>query len=237
MLILILITSLILISCSRVPEPPQDEIGKKVIPVFEVFGYARCQNCPIVKHATDSLKRLYADSISVLEYHLRQLGDTLSPEEISEKTELYGIGTSAPVTIIQGIHKLEGAESDESTQFLKFDTYYKSLRLSVDSIGLYMTIDTTHDSIHITFYADSSDNINTDQNVLFVIIKEDSVFFPLSGAEDSIYHNVVKKLEVLSPNLPQYISFKKEYLDQKTIVGMIQDTGNKKILSVSQRRF
>ncbi len=225
-------------SCSRVPEPPAEEAGQSIIPVFEVFGYARCQNCPIVEHAVDSLKKLYGDSIAVLEYHLRwDGGDTISPEDIDLKTILYAISNAAPVTIIQGVHRVDGAESDESAQIEKFDTYYKSLRLLNDSINLIISFDTTGDSLLITFNCDSLQSIDTTTSVLFVAITEDSVFFALSGAEDSVYNNVVRKLLLLPSNLPQSVSFKKDYLSGKTVVAMIQDTVNKNILSVTQRRF
>lgn len=236
-LFLSFITYLVVQSCSKVPKIPKVDEGKKNIPVFEVFGYARCSNCPIVDHAVDSLKALYKDSIAVLEYHLQNLGDTLSPEEIDMKIDLYDIGNSVPSTIIQGIYRIDGAEDTEDKQITKFNSYYKSLRLLRDSVGIYMSLDTINDSIQITFYADSSQYIDTLKDVLFVIITEDSVLFKQSGASDSIFNNVVRYITLLPTTLPQSLNFGKAYLRKKCVIGMVQDTLNNNIISTIQRRF
>lgn len=233
----ILPIAFIILSCSRVPPVPRTDVEKKIIPVFEVFGYARCSNCPLVEHATDSLKALYKDSVSILEYHLRLLGDTLSPEEINTKTELYNIQNTAPCTIIQGTRRIDGAEDSEETQLESFKSYYNALRAQKDSVGLYLTTDTMNDTIIITLDADSIMNIDTLKDVIFLSITEDSVFFQLSGAEDSIYNNVVREMKLLPSTLPQTLSFSKEYLRQKHLIMMLQDTVNKNIISVAQRRF
>ncbi len=229
---------LILMSgCSRLPPLPENTEGIKQTPVFEVFGYARCSNCPIVEHAVDSLKSLYQDSIIVLEYHLRLLGDTLSPSNINGRTDFYNIGTSVPVSIIQGTYRIDGAEDNTQNQIVKFQNYYTSLRRGTDSVILRIQADTMGDSVDIIFNADSVQNIDTLSDALFVLITEDSIKFVQSGAEDSTYNNVVTFYKKLSGTLPVLIKFNKNNIEGKNIVGILQDTTAKNILSSTQRRF
>ena len=224
--------------CSRVPPHPEQEGGeRKQIPVFEVFGYARCSNCPIVERAVDSLKRVYKDSIIVLEYHMRLAGDTISPENIDERISFYDIGNAAPVTIIQGIHKINGAESDVPSQIVSFENYYSSLRARTDSVGLKILIDTTWDSIEFVFDADSLMNADSTRDVLFVMLTEDSVKFVQSGATDSIYNNVVRYFESLPGKLPLKFKMELSMVEGKNFVAILQDTVTKNIISGHQRRF
>ncbi len=227
----------VLFSCSRLPPKPELPSKKRQIPVFEVFGYARCSNCPIVEHATDSLKKVYTDSIIILEYHLRIAGDTISPQNIETRASFYNIGNAVPITIIQGIYRIEGAESDVTTQFSTFKDYFLSLRERTDSVGLLVTIDTVEDSIEFTIDVDSAENVDTATEVFILLLTEDSVRFIQGGATDTIYNNVVKYYRTFPVTLPFRARMATNMVRNRNFIVLIQDSASKNIVSGFQRRF
>ena len=202
-----------------------------------MFGYARCSNCPIVEHAVDSLKKVYKDSIIVLEYHLRLAGDTISPENVSDRATFYNIGNAVPVTMIQGIYRIDGAENDVPSQLSSFQDYFNSLKEKSDSVGLKALIDTVRDSVEFTFDIDSFENVDTLREILIVLLTEDSVKFIQSGASDTFYNNVVRFYKEFSGVFPFKFKISQYTLKNRNFVAILQDTVTKNIVSELQRRF
>ncbi len=219
------------LSCSRLPQI-EEPSSKTMVPVFEVFGYARCSNCPNVERALDSLKHIYGDSVIVLEYHMRVLGDTLSPISILERQGLYNIGTSAPVTIVQGTQRIEGATG---VSLSLFENYYNSIRRFDDSVGLYFEHQWLGDSLLININIENALDFSGAR--LFLFLTQDSVFFKQSGAPDSIFNNVVRHYESFEATFPKAWSAHRFLVSGKTLVILLQDTVNLKIFSATQRRF
>jgi len=161
------------LSCSKLPEIPRSTT-KPMTPVFEVFVYARCPNCPVVEDVLDSLKKVYSDSVVVLEYHLRVLGDTLSPENISERQALYNVGNQAPITVIHGEEKIIG---NQGVTYDGFATYYRSVRSGrEDSLGVNGVLrEQSGDSLTFLFQCDTL--LNLESSKAFAFLTCDSVFF------------------------------------------------------------
>ncbi|HOK22951.1 MAG TPA: hypothetical protein PKU94_02345 [Candidatus Hydrothermia bacterium] len=220
-----------LIACSRLPESNEPPT-QPVIPVFEVFGYARCANCPVVEHALDSLKENYGDSIVVLEYHMRILGDTLSPKTIEERESIYGIGTAAPITIVHGEVILQGSEGINTELFRN---YYNSIRHKEDSVLLNISMATDADSFKFTVSAEGE--LDPGAKKLYAFVTQDSIVFKQVGAPDTIFNNVVRFLISMPPEFPVRVNISKTVFNHGIFVALVQDTLSKKILSVAQRRF
>jgi hypothetical protein len=220
-----------LISCSRLPQLPE-HTAMPVIPVFEVFGYARCSNCPVVEKSLDTLKQEFGDSVVVLQYHMRILGDTLSPASISERQTLYNIGFSAPVTIVHGEERIEGASG---VNLSMFENYYRALRNREDSVVLKLTYIDQGDTAKLIVGVENP--IDFQGKKLFLFVTRDSVFFKQSGAPDSIFNNVVRFYLSAKPQFPFELKIAENILTGGNFVALLQDTVNLKILSAVQRRF
>ncbi|MDI6850827.1 MAG: hypothetical protein QMD82_02690 [bacterium] len=210
------------------PEPT----SQPIIPVFEVFGYARCPNCSIVEKSLDSLKQNLSDSVVVLQYHMRTLGDTLSPESILERQNLYNIGSSAPVTIIHGEERIEGSSG---VSLSMFENYYRALRSREDSLGLKVTYIDEGDTARMIIGA--AGEFSLERLKLFVFLTRDSIIFKQPGAPDSIFNNVVTFYRSSVAAIPYEMKVDKNLLIGGNFVAFLQDTVNLKIISVLQRRF
>ena len=178
---------LFFLSCSEIPPKPEISGEQKLSPpVLEMFGYARCSNCPEVEEALDQLKTVYEDSIIVIQYHLRLLGDTLSPEEVNVRANFYNVDNIAPVTFINGIQKITGAPDSAYVTFYNYFWNAKRNPIIFD-----MKIDTADETLSInitipdTILIDPSDS-------LYVIATIDSIYFAQPGAPDSMFNNVAK---------------------------------------------
>ncbi|MGB9824282.1 MAG: hypothetical protein ACPLN0_05175 [Candidatus Hydrothermia bacterium] len=220
------------LSCSRAPERPQ--VSKSAIPVFEVFGYARCPNCPVVEDVVDSLKKIYGDSVVVLEYHLRLLGDTLSPVNIDERRNLYGLPMQAPISVVHGQEIIMGSQD---VTFERFNDYYVAIRrgradslnlrveeisIGMDSVIFQITCDTTQ------FYGSSK---------LYIFSTRDSIYFAQPGAPDSLFNNVVRYYASYVPRFPILVKVPIWVRSGGNFVILVQDTVTRNIVGVYQRRF
>jgi len=226
-----LVIFFIITGCSKLPQIPEPT-SQPVIPVFEVFGYARCSNCPIVEKSLDSLKQNLSDSVVVLQYHMRILGDTLSPESVLERQNLYNIGSSAPVTIVHGEVRIEGASG---VSLSMFENYYRALRSREDSLGLKLTYIDEGDTARLIIGAVSE--LNLERLKLFLFVTRDSILFKQPGAPDSIFNNVVRFYHSSNAGLPYEMKISKNFLTGGNFVAFLQDTVNLRIKSVLQRRF
>lgn len=173
------------LSCSEIPPKPQIPTDmKQSPPVFEMFGYARCSNCPVVEEAMDSLKRLYGDSIIVIQYHLRILGDTLSPEEVTSRANFYQVNNVAPVIFINGIYRITGAPDSAYSTFHSYflNSQRKPLIFTTET-------DTIGDSLIIKIILPDTITIDTTDSI-YTVVTQDSIYFAQPGAPDSLFNNV-----------------------------------------------
>lgn len=185
--VLLVLFSTLFISCTKDKETePPPATGFKRNVVIEVFTYHHCPNCPIAEKAIDSLFGIHGDSLTVVEYHVRQAGDTLTPCStfVNNRIALYTVG-GYPTVIFDGEEKHTGVTGDMFNTFLN----YLSDRFSKKSDLKITTLDASFiNSTSISF----NTRIFSDQDIsgrLFFVLAEDSVAF-----EDSLYHFVVRQV-------------------------------------------
>jgi len=163
---------------------------------------------------------------------MRILGDTLSPESVLERQNLYNIGSSAPVTIVHGEVRIEGASG---VSLSMFENYYRALRSREDSLGLKLTYIDEGDTARLIIGAVSE--LNLERLKLFLFVTRDSILFKQPGAPDSIFNNVVRFYHSSNAGLPYEMKISKNFLTGGNFVAFLQDTVNLRIKSVLQRRF
>jgi hypothetical protein len=106
--------SLLCLNCTKKNETgPDPQSGYKRNVIAEMFTYHDCPNCPVAEKALDSLFAIHGDSLIIIEYHVRILGDTLSPCSafVSQREALYNIG-GYPTVEFDGIEENVGASGD-----------------------------------------------------------------------------------------------------------------------------
>ncbi len=186
---LIFLISLFILFCSESPEIKKEPAGRIVLAEF--FTFARCVYCPYAEEALDSLSKEYGDSLAVIAYHRRALGDTLSPSYVAVRESLYSIQTS-PIVVFDGLHKVQTEKPEDN-----YPTYKNyiiteqgkttALKLSIESrINTY--------SVHLKVTIIPIDSIESNNFRLFLILTEDSVYFKQIGAPDSIFYFVMRKM-------------------------------------------
>lgn len=181
-----LFIGLLLVGCSKCPTLLEISSNRTVL--AEIFSYSRCSNCPNAEEAIHRLVSEYGDSLAVLIYHMRILGDTLSPEDVQARAEWYGVGEKAPIAFFDGVERLTGAESEEAAY-----KNYKDIVVTRRMISspIEMTIDawfTTTDiqiDLEILPISPLFGNLK-----LWLVLFEDSVPF-----ENSLYDFVVRWIE------------------------------------------
>lgn len=203
------------------------------IVLLEIFGYARCLNCPLAEQEAFELSSAYPESISVLIYHQGILGDTLSPQPFTdERVEWYGIH-EAPTAIFDGISKVVGAPGED--EYLNIFRSRRTDPSPVD-IELESSIIGTAGALHLSTSALGS--LPGDTLRIFTIVYEDSVEFIQSGAQDSIFNHVVRTVLpdaggiIYQPGLDTTINFENRW-NPKMIgaVAFIQDMETKEVLN------
>lgn len=165
---------------------PQPQTGYKRTAVIEFFTYHDCPNCPVAEKVLDSLFTLHGDSILILEYHVKILGDTLSPctTFVDERENRYSVA-GYPTAVFDGIESNTGAAGDLFAVYTNIleDRFASKSDLKVQhfSASLVTPTSATFD-VQIISQADLSGR-------LFFVLTEDSVVFG-----DSLYHFVTRQV-------------------------------------------
>jgi|GEM_PF-485603 len=105
-----LLIGFLLAGCSKCPTLPEPGSNRTVL--AELFSFAGCTYCPNAEEAMRRLKSEYGDSLAVVVYHMRMLGDTLSPEDAQARAQWYGV-SAAPTSFFDGGSKFVGAGTVE----------------------------------------------------------------------------------------------------------------------------
>lgn len=228
-----------LIFCSEAPEVNIEPKGRIVLAEF--FTFARCTYCPWAEHALDSLSHEYEDSLAVIAYHRRVLGDTLSPEYISARESFYGITTS-PATVFDGVSGIVQTP-DPSQNYPTFKGWIIQRRNVAPKLELNLETTLSSLSVNLKLNIVSVDSVEQGNHFLFFVLYEDSVYFPQAGAPESTFHYVVRRMipdengipiELFYPDsLAQEVSFDLEnHWNQEKlgVVAFIQDIETKEVL-------
>ncbi|MEO0092539.1 MAG: hypothetical protein ABIK61_07505 [candidate division WOR-3 bacterium] len=179
---------LILIGCSEAPKIEINPTSRLVL--AELFTWARCVYCPYASKALDSLAKEFQDSLAIIAYHRRILGDTLSPQYVENRKNFYYDTGGEPAVLFDGIGPVWTQDPSQNYQTYKNYIINRRNRKSPLLIRLDSQIQTNTGIIRTTIVP--TDTITTTNLSLFFVICEDSVRFFLSGATDTIFNHVMR---------------------------------------------
>jgi hypothetical protein len=232
---------LLLCHCSDSPEIKPEPTGRIVL--AEDFSFARCAYCPYAEDALDSLAREYGDSLAVLVYHRRQLGDTLSPAYVAVRESLYQI-TSSPTVVFDGTHIVQTEDPDQDYEVYKNNIVLERNRDAKLTMDLKAEIVTN--IVNLTLHTEVKDSVNSDSCRLFFVIYEGEVFFKQTGAPDSIFDYVVRKILPSEQGIPMTLAFPDSLTNEENfsvspdwdpdkigVVAFIQDMKTKEVLQAT----
>ncbi len=181
---------LLLTVCSEAPEIPLIPTNRIVL--AELFTWQRCVYCPYAAHTLDSLVREFKDSIAVIAWHRRFAGDTLSPDYVELRRALYYESGGEPAVVFDGgeVVRTPGPEYNYET----YKNYILAARSRCPQAQLEIEAFSHSETGRVTIHTWGVDSTPAETLRLFVAITEDSVRATLSGATDSLFHDVLRLL-------------------------------------------
>ncbi len=179
---------LILLSCSEAPVVKNEPAGRIVLAEF--FTFARCVYCPYAEEALDSLSKEFGDSLAIIAYHRRMLGDTLSPSYVAVRESLYSIQTS-PTVVFDGLYKVQTENPDDNYPVYK--NHIINRRAELTPLTMDWETSISPSSVNVKIHIVTVDSVRGNYR-LFLILTEDSVYFKQTGAPDSIFFFVMRKM-------------------------------------------
>ncbi len=236
--IIVISCALLLTLCSETPQIKIEPANRIVLAEF--FTFARCTYCPYAEAALDSLSKEFKDSLAVIAYHRRLLGDTLSPPYVAVRESLYSIQTS-PIVVFDGLHKVQTEKPEDNYPFYK--NCIISERNKKTSLRLNLDIAIEGSAVSLKVYIVAVDSILSSDSRLFVVLTEDSVYFKQTGAPDSIFHFVMRKMIPdekgisINPVYPDSIIKEVNFMlqpnwkkDKLNIVAFVQNMESKEVM-------
>lgn len=240
------LTIALLLSCSEAPKI-EAELSPRVV-LAELFTYARCTYCPFSEHALDSLSEEYGDSIAVIAHHRRILGDTLSPPYVAVRESLYQIDVS-PIVVFDGVHVVQ--TEDPSQNYSTYQNYIIERKTVAPKLRLYLETTVISSSVNLKLHIVAIDSIEDGDYSLFFTVYEDSVYFAQSGAPESTFSYVMRKMIPDAYGAPITIAYPDSFIEEVDfdleptwhhekigVVAFIQDMETKEVLqAVVEKRI
>ncbi|MEO0112296.1 MAG: hypothetical protein ABIK77_08165 [candidate division WOR-3 bacterium] len=224
----ILLLILFILACS---EAPKREFKGERIVLCEFFTFARCVYCPYAEASLESLRKEFKDSIIVVAYHRRLLGDTLSPEDVEERKIFYYEEGGEPVVFFNGSGPIRTEDPS-----LNYPTYKNEIQKERSKrLKVLINLEKINDTIKVVLFA--CDTLLSRNLRLLCLITSDSIFFKQSGAKESVYHNVYRGFlinEKIELNYGDSLTFPLYFpnpLRKTKLVVFLQDFNNKEILN------
>lgn len=224
----IFIIFLLILACSEAPK--REFKGERVV-LGELFTFARCPYCPYAEVSLESLRKEFKDSLIVVAYHRRLLGDTLSPEDVEERRSFYYEEGGEPAVFFNGSGPIRSEDPS-----LNYSIYKEEiLKERSKKLKVLLNLEKSNDTIKIILFA--CDTLLSRDLRLLGLITFDSLFFKQIGAKESVYHNVYRgflfnqKVELNygdSLIIPLYLP---NPLKKTKLVVFLQDFNNKEILN------
>ncbi len=206
---LCLIFLLLLSNCSDSPAVVKEPTGRIVL--AEDFSFARCTYCPYAEHALDSLFKEFSDSLAVLIYHMRKLGDTLSPADVAVRESLYQI-VAAPTVVFDGVHIVQ--TEDPSQNYQVYKNYITSRRSVTPVIRLHIETEIVYPMVSSKIHIVTTDSTFYENLRLFLVLYEDSVYFYQPGGTDTIFYFVVRKMIPDANGLPVQLTYPDSLIEE-----------------------
>lgn len=220
----------LILACSEAPK--REFRGNRTV-LCEFFTFARCVYCPYAEATLESLRKEFKDSIVVVAYHRRLLGDTLSPEDVEERRSFYYEEGGEPVVFFNGNGPIRTEEPS-----LNYSIYKQEIQKERSKkLKILLNLEKINDTIKVNLFA--CDTLLSRDLRLLGLITFDSIFFKQIGARESVYHNVYRgfilnqKVDLNygdSLVIPLYLPKPK---DKTKFVVFLQDFNNKEILNSS----
>ncbi len=181
---------LLFFGCSDAPLIPLVPTNRVVL--VEFFTWQRCVYCPYAARALDSLQKEFADSVVVIAYHRRVAGDTLSPEYVEERRQLYYESGGEPATVFDGgpVVRTPGPEYNYET----FKNYILGAKAVLPQVELAVAVQRDSSRATVVARVFGVDATPEESLRLFIVITEDSVRAVLSGATDSVFNDVMRAM-------------------------------------------
>lgn len=234
----VLILFLLGLACSEARKIKIEPTGRIVL--AELFTFARCVYCPYAEHALDLLSEEFGDSLAVLAYHRRVMGDTISPAYVAVRESLYQI-TVSPTVIFDGTTTVQTEDPDQD--YAVYKDWIINKRNFEPRLRMKLEADMVMSQCHVTITIISVDSIFDGDYRLLVALYEDSVYFYQAGAPETTFYYVVRALYPdaygipLQPVYPDSIS-KEFYLsiqpawkiDKIGLVAFVQNVRTREIL-------
>lgn len=234
---------LVLLGCSEAPVIKNEPAGRIVLAEF--FTFARCVYCPYAEDALDSLSKEFGDSLAIIAYHRRMLGDTLSPSYVAVRESLYSIQTS-PIVVFDGLYKVQTENPDDN--YPVFKNHIINRRTELTPLKMDCETSVSSSLVNVKIHIVTVDSIRGTYH-LFLILTEDSVYFKQAGAPDSIFFFVMRKMVPnengieINLNHPDSIVQELDFAlnpawqdDRLGIVAFVQDTTTKEILQAKVKK-
>lgn len=175
--------------CSESPQIKIEPANRIVLAEF--FTFARCVYCPYAEEALDSLLTEFKDSLAVIAYHRRMLGDTLSPDYVAVRESLYSIQTS-PIVVFDGLYNVQTEKPEDD--YPTYKNYITSERGKKTCLRLGLEKEIEGNMVSLKVKIVPVDSIFSSDYKLYIALTEDSVYFKQTGAPDSIFYFVMRKM-------------------------------------------
>lgn len=239
-----LFCSILLLSCSEAPKVEITPYNRVVL--CEFFTHIRCTYCPYAAKVLDSLEKEFNDSIAIIAYHRRRLGDTLSPNYVEDRANFYYQDNIEPTTFFDGEGPVR--TEDPTLNYQVFKGMIERKRGIKPKVQLYLQDSLFTNTLKLKATLIRVDTIKFDSLRLFFILTEDSVRCYLPGGSDSIFNKVARFIWPDANGIPISLNqdtIKREYIlswreiwdkERIQIVAFIQDKLSKEVLVCVKRR-
>jgi thiol-disulfide isomerase/thioredoxin len=242
---IILFLLLFFFFCSEAPKVSSPSYERVVL--CEFFTHIRCSYCPYAARTLDSLEKEFNDSIAIIAYHRRRLGDTLSPAYCENRAHFYYQDDIEPTIFFDGEGPVR--TEDPSLNYSVFKGMIERKRGIKPKLQLYLTESLFTNTLKLRTTIVKFDTLRFDSLHLFFLLTEDSVRCLLPGGSDSIFNKVVRVMWPDEDGIPLEINqdtirneftlpWRPEWQKERfQVVVFIQDEVNKEVLVCVKRRL
>ncbi len=232
-------------SCSEAPKVEITPYERIVL--CEFFTHIRCTYCPYAANTLDSLEKEFHDSLAIIAYHRRRLGDTLSPNYVENRATFYYQDNIEPTTFFDGEGPVR--TEDPVLNYQVFKGMVERKRGIKPKVQLFLAESLFTNILKLKAILIRVDTTRFDSLRFFFVFTEDSVRCYLPGGSDSIFNKVMRMIWPDENGMPIFLNqdtIKVEYTipwkeiwrkERMQIVAFIQDKLSKEVLVCVKRRF
>ncbi len=237
--------ALVLLSCSEAPVREFETYERVVL--CELFTHIRCTYCPYAAKTLDSLEKEFNDSIAIIAYHRRRLGDTLSPSYVENRANFYYSDNVEPTVFFDGDGPIR--TEDPQANYSTYKGKIEEKRVKRPPLLLYIVDSLFANTLKLKTTIVKADTVNFDSLYLLFVLTEDSVRCFLPGGSDSLFQKVMRLMWPDEQGVPLRITsdtliaewtlpWRQDWQKERfQLVVFIQDKVSKEVLGAVKRRF